>query len=300
MTFHSAADLALARDVLSAKPQAWDRFARRVADTVWTACRILALDEAEARTAFADVMDALQADGFRRLRPYDGSSRIETFVALATREFLADRILRLFQAGAGGDPWTAFERFFGPDINRLILRRLSGADREEARRDAYQEICLALIEDDYRRLKAYRGVGSFTGFVLQTIDRLLIDVIRRSVPRRRGADSTQATVMVSLPEEDDIPSDRPSPEESLLADEDERLLSVAINVLQQAADRLSEAERLYLRIALGSGEPIPAREVARLMRRPAKEVYKLKQRVMERLRAVLDDHPAVKMWRASV
>ena len=36
------------------------------------------------------------------------------------------------------------------------------------------------------------------------------------------------------------------------------------------------------------------------MRRPVEEVYKLKQRVMARLRDTLDRHPAVKMWKASV
>jgi RNA polymerase primary sigma factor len=53
------------------------------------------------------------------------------------------------------------------------------------RRDLYQDVCLALVENDYHRLKAYKGSGSFGGFVLQTVDRLLIDLIRKFVPRRR-------------------------------------------------------------------------------------------------------------------
>ena len=294
MGVNTAQDRDLVRSVLEAKPQAWDRLVRRIANTVWAACRLLSRDDAEARAAFSDVVEALRADGFRRLRAYNGSSRIETFVALVAREVLAERLLRLFQVESGDNGWTAFERYFAADINRIITRRLPGTGRADIRQDAYQDICVALIADDYRRLKAYRGIGSFTGFVMQTVDRLLIDFIRHAMPRGRQR------AEVPAPEWEAIPSDQPSPEESLLDREGDRLLSLAAEVLRESAAAFSETERLYLHIALGSGEPIPAREVARLMRRPVEEVYKLKQRVMTRLRETLDQHPAVKMWKASV
>lgn len=292
------ADRALVRDLLEAKPQAWDRFVGRVADSVWTACRLLTTGDAEARDAFNEVMEEIAASGFRRLKPYDGSSRIDTFVALLAREILAERLMRRLQPDSRGDIWGAFERFFRPDIQRIIARRLPGLHHEETRRDAYQDVCLGLIADDYRRLKSYRGVGSFTGYVLHTVDRLLIDSLRRTSPRRRGEQPIVRPTETTLDE--DIPADHPSPEDSLVQGEDEQMLSAAAGVLREAAASLSEAERLYLRIALGSGEPIPAREVARLMRRPVEEVYKLKQRVMARLRETLSKHPAVKLWRASV
>ncbi len=299
MKFNAAQDNALVRDVLAAKPEAWNRLVHRVADTVWTACLLLTGDDKNARSAFTEVMCALRADGFRRLRHYNGSSRIETFIALVARDVLADRLLRLFQAHSASDGWSAFEQFFGTDINRIINRRLPGADRADIRQDAYQDICVALIADDYRRLKAYRGIGSFTGFVLHMVDRLLIDFIRSTMPLRQQR-AEAAAITTAVPEWEDIPSDQPSPEDALLEQEGDRLLSLASEVLREAAAALSETERLYLHIALSSGEPIPAREVAHLMRRPVEEVYKLKQRVMTRLRETLDKHPAVKMWKASV
>ena len=300
MGVDTAQDRDLIRSVLDAKPLAWDRLVRRIADTVWTACRLLCgRDDADSRAAFSDVMEALRADGFRRLRTYNGSCRIETFVALVTRDVLAERLLRLFQAHSASDGWTAFEQFFGTDINRIINRRLPGADRADLRQDAYQDICVALIADDYRRLKAYRGIGSFTGFVLHMVDRLLIDFIRSTMPLRQQR-AEAAAITTAAPEWEDIPSDQPSPEDALLEQEGDRLLSLASEVLRETTQSLSDAERLYLHIALGSGEPIPAREVARLMRRPVEEIYKLKQRVMTRLREALDKHPAVKMWKASV
>jgi RNA polymerase sigma factor (sigma-70 family) len=296
-------DRLLVRDVLTGDPSAWERLVRRVADTVWRSSRLLCRDEDEARAAFAAVIEALRADGFRRLAAFNGAGRIETFAALITRDVLAERLMRQVSAGMGSSAWAAFEHFFRPDIGRLLQRRIPGQQREEARRDAYQEVCLALIADNCRRLKAYGGVGSFAGFVLHTVDRLVIDFIRKTVPRRRQPDEDYPPPRqqaVSDAVWHALPADGPSPEEALLAGEDERLLTVAAAVLRQIGESLSEAERLYLRVALGSGEPLPAREVARLMRRPVDEVYKLKRRVMERLKAALEHHPAVKNWRASV
>lgn len=291
-------DHALVRALIDARPQAWERLVQRIADTVWSACRVLTADEAEARAAFAEVMEAMRADGFRRLRPYNGSSRIETFTALVARDVLTDRLLHLFQFDDGAKAWVAFERLFLIDIERIIGRRLPGADRDEIRSETYQDVCVALIADDFRRIRAYRGHGSFGGFVLHTVDRLVIDSIRRMVPGSR--EGTTAPVMMALEDHGEIPCADATPEEALLTGEDERLLHLAAEVLREATAALKDHERLYLRIALGSGEPIPAREVARQMRRPVEEIYKLKQRVMTQLREALDKNPAVKMWRASV
>jgi RNA polymerase sigma factor (sigma-70 family) len=291
-------DHALIRDLLGAKPRAWDRVVGRIADTVWTACRLLTPDENAARVAFSEVIEALRADSFRRLRPYDGSSRLETFTALLVREVLTERLLQSFQAGAA-EGWGAFERFFRADIERIIKRRLPGLDREELRRDVYQDVSLALINDDCRRIKAYRGIGSFGGFILHTVDRLVIDSIRTMVPRRRELE-VMPQGAVTLEGHENIPCDAATPEEALLAGENERLLAMAAQVLRDAMEALKEPEQVYLRIVLSGGEPLSAREIARQMRRPVEEIYKLRQRVMARLRETIERNPAVKTWRASV
>jgi RNA polymerase primary sigma factor len=225
---------------------------------------------------------------------------------------------------------------------------MPGRDFEEARRDAYQETCLAFIADGYRRIMAYGGTGSFTGFILQAVDRLAIDHIRRTATRRRmpasvaamgeieqavfrlvhwegmpadaaliAADTGHAAdavakalerirpiqpapITMSIDDVEYLPSEDRTPEAMLIKAEEDRALEVAAEVLRDAAGSLSEAERLYLEIFLGNGEPLPAREMARLMGRPVAEIYKLKQRVMGRLKAALEKNPAVKLWRASV
>lgn len=359
----TAGDRQLVGAALAGDRGAAQRLVRRMADTVWTACRLLG-EEDTAREAFTEAIAALANDGFARLRPYDGRSRLEIFVALLARDILAQRMLRRFHDDAHAG-WTVFQRFFQPDLQRLILRRLPGAQRQDLRRDAYQEICLALIEGDYRRIKAYNGSGSFTGFILHMVDRLLIDFVRSIGSRRRlpaaikrlplleqeifrqihwqGAapDAAALTALlamrldpapaaaavtaalarveaslppgfaategvhqaVALSEVAESAAEElveESPEELALAQEAERLVTVAAAALRDVGATLPEAEQLYLRIALSAAEPLPAREVARLMGRPVEEVYKLKQRVLRRLREALQDHAAVKNWLASV
>jgi RNA polymerase primary sigma factor len=140
--------------------------------------------DSEARAVFSSTLAALQADNFAELRAYDGRGRLESFVAVRVRDILAQRLPHLFRQ----DPpagWTAFQRCFAADIERLIRRRLPGRHHGDLRRDAYQDLCLALIDNDYRRIKAYSGSGSFAGFVLHAVDRLLVDFLRGLGSRRR-------------------------------------------------------------------------------------------------------------------
>jgi RNA polymerase primary sigma factor len=256
--------------------------------------------------------------------------------------------------------WRAFERLFEPDIARLIRRRIPGNGQDDARRDAWQDICLALIENDCRRLKSYNGSGSFAGFVLRMADRLLIDHLRSIASRRRlpaavaklapldqdvfkliawrrlpmRADvlqpclrarlgitpdldaveaslarvqphATAAEERIRLVESDGETSAiadelMPTPEDSVVAGEQQRELAAAIGVLERTIATFPADERLYLTIALGGTESRPSREIARLMRRPVEDIYKLKQRVMTRLRDALAADDVVKIWRASV
>ncbi len=64
-------DYGLIREVLAERPDAWKRFVMRVSDKVWSACTLLTSSDAEREAAFNEALNALRADGFRRLRPYD-------------------------------------------------------------------------------------------------------------------------------------------------------------------------------------------------------------------------------------
>jgi len=88
----------------------------------------------------------------------------------------------VLDAGRG---WQAFEGFFGEDMRRMIERVLPGAGHLQNREDAYQAVCEALLKNDLQRLRAYAGRGSPSGFVLHTIENLVIDFVRTIIPRRR-------------------------------------------------------------------------------------------------------------------
>lgn len=290
-------DINLVKMVIQGKPAAWDRFVARAADTVWTSCLTLMPDEATARPAFTAVFEALQANGYYRLRAYDGTASLDRFAALAARDILSTAVLNALERSQNG-AWECFERFFQRDIQRIIRARLPGIDREDIRRDAYQEICCGLIADGFRRLKAYSGKGSFTGFVLQVADRLLIDAIRKIVAPRRGG--VPLLDMESLADHGDLPTPDRDPEQTCADRQTDALLAQAATALRIAAKTLSSQEQFYLHVILGDSAPLPPREVARAMGIEVEAVYKLKRHVLEKIKHRIEDQTAVKNWRASV
>lgn len=157
---------------------------RAIADTVWTACVRVTQSGEDAEAAFRDVMSALRADGFARLRGYDGRAQVNIYIALVVRDLLSERAVKLLAKDANRG-WSAFESFFADDIQRMIRRFLPGNVHQQNRADAYQSVCEALLKNDLKRLRSYSGRGSPSGFVLQIIENLVIDYVRTILPRRR-------------------------------------------------------------------------------------------------------------------
>ena len=158
--------------------------ARALANLVWTACLRVTRGGADAEAAFREVMAALRADGFARLRGFDGRARVRVYAALVVRDLLSERVIKLLALNVDAG-WRSFEVFFSEDIRRIIQRNLPGPDREQDRLDAYQTVCEALLKNDKKRLRAYSGRGSPSGFILQVIENLVVDYARTIVPRRR-------------------------------------------------------------------------------------------------------------------
>jgi len=165
-------------------PEAVEALLRSLADLVWTACRRVTRDDADAQAAFREVMAAIAANGFARLKDYDGRARVRVYVALVVRDLLLERAIKLLVLDAARG-WGAFEAFFGEDIRRMIERSLPGSAQRQNREDAYQAVCEALLKNDLRRLRAYSGRGSPSGFVLQIVENLVVDFVRTIMPRRR-------------------------------------------------------------------------------------------------------------------
>jgi RNA polymerase primary sigma factor len=141
-------------------------------------------DTSEQQAALIYVLGKLKEENYRRLRAFKGRARLATFLKLTVRELLAQRVAdRLVKDPNAG--WIRFRRIFDSDIRAAVARRFpfdSGTGRWE---DLYQDICEKLVEEDFRRLRKYSGEGSFIGFVLEVVENLLTDMMRKDVPRQR-------------------------------------------------------------------------------------------------------------------
>ena len=175
---------ALVKAVLSGEADAASRFLEHVSTTLWSIVVKLAGDGADAEAAFLHIVASLKADDYARLRGFDGRSRITTYLSLVARDVLADELAGQFSK-TPREAWARFARYFETDIRNRIAKQLPSKLGRAGREDAYQEVCLKLIENDFRRIRSYGGRGSFTGYILTVVDRILIDLVRRETPRRR-------------------------------------------------------------------------------------------------------------------
>ncbi len=148
---------------------------------VYTACR-LAFPDKEADDVFVQVIEQLRADDFALLRAFDGRATISGYLRLVLRDVLSERVARLLSESPERG-WRAFEHFFKRDMLRAIARYFPAAGQGDD--DIYHDVVSALIEDNYRRILAYDGQGSFGGFVLRIVNNLCIDRLRKDIPRRR-------------------------------------------------------------------------------------------------------------------
>jgi RNA polymerase primary sigma factor len=178
-----AADLEFLRTLFAHRPGAWDEFVRRHRNDVYRPCRLI-FSAQHADEVFVDVMRQLCANDCALLREFDGRASLSAYLRLVMRDLLYPQVARLLteQPERG---WLAFEHFFKRDIERTIARQFPGAAETGRDQDLYHEVASALIEDNYRRLQAYKGEGSFGGYVLSIVRNLCIDLLRKEMPRRR-------------------------------------------------------------------------------------------------------------------
>jgi hypothetical protein len=82
----------------------------------------------------------------------------------------------------------------------------------------------------------------------------------------------------------------PDPEDALMISETETAFESLLSSLTEVITTFPAEEQAYLKIFLSAATPLPAREIARLMARPATEVYQLKTKVMRRLAGFAEEH----------
>jgi RNA polymerase primary sigma factor len=179
-----ASELELIARVVAGEAAAAADFLRLALPPLSRAIAKLETDAGEQHEALLHVLEKLREDGYRRLQAFTGRAQLATFLALLARELLAQRAAdKLFADRNRG--WARFGRIFDPDIRARIAKRFPYDAGTARREDIYQDICEKLLDDDCRRLRKYSGKGSFIGFVLEIVENLLTDIMRRDVPRQR-------------------------------------------------------------------------------------------------------------------
>jgi RNA polymerase primary sigma factor len=176
-------ELQLVAGVKAGEPAAVRQFLDLAGAAIWPAVLTLVGKGPAAEGAFLSVLTALKANDFARLSRYDGRSRLSTFLTLVTRDVLGEEVAQLFSLDRN-KAWRRFDRLFACDI-RLRIRRRFPDDDAAHHEDLFQYISVSLLDQDFRRIRAYDGRGSFGGYILAVVDRLLIDKLREEVPRRR-------------------------------------------------------------------------------------------------------------------
>lgn len=177
-------DLELVAGVLAGEDGAATAFLDSISPALWASVVRLEGDGPGGEAAFLDVLARLKQSDYAALRAFDARAQLKTFIVLFARDVLSERVARSF-VETPSKTWPRFARFFDPDIKRRIARRFPRDATTALRDDVYQEVCLKLVENDCRRIRAYSGKGSFIGYVLLVVDRILIDLVRRDAPRRR-------------------------------------------------------------------------------------------------------------------
>lgn len=159
------------------------RFADLADVPVWSTVVALMGNNADGREAYSQAIAALSAHRFARLARYDGRASLVSFLVLEVRSWLTEQTAGMFAR----DPtraWPWFERLFRADFTRLVGRHFPRGDAAE-REDRLQDVRARLIEDDYRRIRAYKGDRAFGGFILVVVDHLLRDLKRQDIGRLR-------------------------------------------------------------------------------------------------------------------
>jgi RNA polymerase primary sigma factor len=147
--------------------------------TVWPTV-FAVVGEGQAFQSFPAIITALSENGFRRIAGYDGRSSLATFLVLITRDLLGEEVQRLL-ATDHNRAWRRFHGLFERDTRRLIRKYFPRAEED----DVFQDIEVKLVEQDYRRVRLYQGKGSFWGYVLTVVERILLDMQRGEMGRRR-------------------------------------------------------------------------------------------------------------------
>jgi RNA polymerase sigma factor (sigma-70 family) len=165
--------------------------------------------------------------------------------------------------------WDAFVSQYSSLVYYSIRKTFTTHHAEpnpEAVNDLFQDFFVAIVRDDFKKLRDFRGERGCTlaSWLRLVTVRLTIDFLRRNK-------STPSDLVMDF----DSPTEPP---DSLLANEEERRLSCAIA-------QLSPRERLFVELCFRQGAS--PEDIAGILKISVNAVYTQKSRLLAKLRECL-------------
>ncbi|MBI3060068.1 MAG: sigma-70 family RNA polymerase sigma factor [Deltaproteobacteria bacterium] len=166
--------------------------------------------------------------------------------------------------------WDAFVLQYSALVYHTIRKTFSlyhTEPRPDLVEDLFQEFFVSLLRDDFKKLRQFRGDRgcSLASWIRVIAARLTIDFLRK-----QGPPAVEAT--------DALPLDQPDPSNSLIDQEQERLVS-------QVLETLPLRNRLF--IDLYFRQSLPPEEIASILRVSVSAVYTQKSRILDKVREIL-------------
>ncbi len=133
--------------------------------------------------------------------------------------------------------------------------------------DLYQDFFLSLVRDNFAKLRQFRGERgcSLASWLRVIASRLTIDFLRK-----QGVSTAKIL--------DNLPSDQSDPHESLIDDEQKRLLS-------RVLETLSPRDRLFVQLCFQ--KTLSPKEIAAILQTSLSFAYTQKSRILNKLRETL-------------
>jgi RNA polymerase sigma factor (sigma-70 family) len=166
--------------------------------------------------------------------------------------------------------WDAFVLEYSKLVYHAIVStfRLYHADPQSLLvEDLYQEFFVSMLQNDFRKLRQFRGDKGCTlaSWLKLVATRLTIDLLRKQGHPTTGVD-------------DSIPAESTDPADSLIDENQQKLLAEAMEGLPPR-DRLFIELHFYRRLS--------PEEIATMLRLSLSAVYTLKSRILAKLREIL-------------
>ena len=177
----------LVRRLRAGDQEARAQFFTEMDGVIRRSCRV-ASGARNTEDIFRHVCAELEKNKFEKLSAFSSNHLLTTFVTLVIREILTSHMLQLLTDNPG-EGWRIFLTLYDKNIRNKL--EVYFPESEVTREDARFSIEEALFKNDYKRLKAFKGINAdgkkslYAGYINRVISNLCRDFIVNRDGRQR-------------------------------------------------------------------------------------------------------------------